>query len=100
MTFKDAIKTLDSVGCNAIKRPSMRGYAYRKSESVATGEDVAPESDDIKIALVSANGEEVILGENEVKLTAELFNALVLADDWEYAPKAEYEKARAGTGEM
>ena len=120
MTFKDAVVRLarQSRGDNldGAKRPCMRGYVRASAGISATepGEDgEAPQTYAANIAIVSPGGEErrlevsernggaYITGLSEGwKVTAELMDALIFADDWELAPLDELEKARQGASEM
>ena len=96
MTFRQALNSLRANGESATKRPSMRGYVFKEQIVPAEGE---PDTE-AETILVRADGMRVVLGKDEVVLTSELFDAIVVADDWELAPKAALEKARAGEGTL
>lgn len=98
MTFKQAKQDLfnkrgDDVAL-AAKRPSMRGYVVREEAIVEDQEPVE------QIVLVKADGTRTVLGDDAIPFTKEVYEAFALGEDWELAPVAECEKARAGEGTM
>lgn len=104
MLFIDAISLLDDNGLKAVKRPAMRGYVFKNAAQAEDGSECRT------LTVVDASGAavDIVLGENgevesvrgDIVFTATSFYAFALASDWEVAVRAEYEKARVGTGEM
>ena len=101
-TFRDVVISLDPDGVFAAKRPSMLGYAYKQRDPADGGKvSVIVRAKDGSENGFDLNPDGSFAGmTGEISMDAELFNAFVLADDWEIANRAELEKARVGSGKM